>query len=142
MVQKFMNASMKGWRYAVMNKAETVDILLKAGGPTLERKHQEAMMDVIASLVLAGAGKTKGVGYTDRAAIAKEQEILLDLKALTGRSISTRRTIPRSGMRFPRRTRKSPDRESGFSMRQRDPCRPCISVIGWTRFRHLARLSI
>ncbi len=83
MVQKVMNASMKGWRYAVMNKAETVDILLKAGGPALERKHQEAMMDVIASLVLAGAGKTKGVGYTDKVAIVKEQEALLDLKALT-----------------------------------------------------------
>jgi len=83
MVQKFMNASMKGWRYAVMNKPETVDLMLKAGGPTLERKHQELMLDEIAKLVLAGAAKTKGVGYTDLAAIAKEQAILLDLKALT-----------------------------------------------------------
>lgn len=83
LVQAVLGASLKGWKYAFANKKEAIDIVMAAASSAnLVRSHQEAMLAEIERLMLGGAGKDKGLGYMDKAAIAKQQDVLLEFKAL------------------------------------------------------------
>ena len=80
-VQGFLDATLKGWKYAFEHKAEAVDIVMAAGSG-LERKHQELMLDEIERVMTAKAGKTDGLGAMDMASIAAVQDSLVEFKAL------------------------------------------------------------
>lgn len=81
LVQGFMNATLKGWKYSFQNKAEAIDILMKVA-PNLERPHQEKMLVAIEEVTLAGAGTAKGIGAIDLPAIEGAHKILLEAKVL------------------------------------------------------------
>ena len=80
-VQAFLNATLKGWKYAFEHKAEAVDIVMAAGAG-LERKHQELMLDEIEKLMTARAGGSEGLGAMDMASIKAVQDSLIEFKAL------------------------------------------------------------
>ena len=81
LVQGFVNATLRGWKYAFQNKKETVDVLLRIA-PTLDRAHQEAMLVSAEEVTLAGSGKSQGIGYIDMPAVEKAHKVLLDNKAI------------------------------------------------------------
>ena len=80
-VQGFLDATLKGWKYAFEHKPEAVDIVMAAGSG-LDRKHQELMLDEIERLMVAKAGKTEGLGAMDMASIKAVQDSLIEFKAL------------------------------------------------------------
>lgn len=80
-VQAFINASVKGWKYALQNRKEAIDIIM-AAAPSLNRAHQEAMLDEFAKLLLAGQGSTEGILAIDMPAIGKLHESLVEYKAI------------------------------------------------------------
>ena len=81
LVQGFLNATLRGWKYAFQNKKETVDVLLKIA-PTLDRAHQEAMLGSVEEVTLAGTGSSRGIGYIDMPTVEKAHKVLLDNKAV------------------------------------------------------------
>jgi NitT/TauT family transport system substrate-binding protein len=80
-VQGFMAATFKGWKTALQNPAEAIDILMKAA-PGLERPHQEGMLAEIGKLMVAGKAATEGMGVVDPAALAFVNTFLVDNKVL------------------------------------------------------------
>ncbi len=80
-VQAFLDATLKGWKYAFEHKSEAVDIVMAAGSG-LERKHQELMLDEIERVMTAKAGTTEGLGYMDMKSIETVQSDLIKFGAL------------------------------------------------------------
>lgn len=80
-VQAFMNATVKGWKYALQNKKEAIDIIM-AASPSLNRPHQEAMLDEFEKLVKAGKGGSDGILAIDLPTVEKMQTQLVGYKAL------------------------------------------------------------
>ncbi|MGK6314337.1 ABC transporter substrate-binding protein [Neorhizobium sp. DT-125] len=80
-VQAFLSATLKGWKYAFENKAEAIDIVMAAGSG-LERKHQELMLDEIEKLMRANLGGSEGLGAIDMASIKAVHDSLIEYKAL------------------------------------------------------------
>jgi NitT/TauT family transport system substrate-binding protein len=81
-VQRFLRASLKGWKYAIDNQAEAVDITMKQS-PNLKKEHQTIMMREVAKLMTWGASKERGVGYLDPKAAEFTMNFLLENKQLT-----------------------------------------------------------
>lgn len=80
-VQAFMNATIKGWKYALQNKKEAIDIVM-AASPSLNRAHQEAMLDEFEKLVKAGRGSSDGILAIDLPTVEKMQAQMVEYKAL------------------------------------------------------------
>jgi NitT/TauT family transport system substrate-binding protein len=80
-VQAFLNATAKGWKYALQNKTEAIDIIM-AAGPSLNRKHQELMLDEFEKLMMAGQGTSMGILAMDMPGIGKVHDMLVQYKAL------------------------------------------------------------
>ena len=80
-VQAFLTATIKGWKYALQNKKEAIDIVM-AAAPSLNRAHQEAMLDEFEKLVKAGKGTTDGILAIDLPTVEKMQTQLVGYKAL------------------------------------------------------------
>ena len=80
-VQGFMVATFKGWKTALQNPKEAIDILMEAA-PGLERPHQEAMLAEIHKLMVAGKAGTEGMGVVDPKALAFVNTFLVDNKVL------------------------------------------------------------
>lgn len=76
-VLRFLRASLRGWKDAVEQQAEAVDLVLRAH-PQLKREHQMAMIAEVAKLVTWGPGGEKGIGYLDRKAIEFTHGFLLE----------------------------------------------------------------
>jgi NitT/TauT family transport system substrate-binding protein len=82
-VQSFLGATLRGWKYAFANKKEAIDIVMAAGGSAnLVRTHQEAMLAEIERLMLGAGGKDMGLGVMDKTRIATQQAALVEFKAL------------------------------------------------------------
>lgn len=81
-VQAFLNGSLRGWKYAIENQAEAIDILMKAA-PGLDRAHQTAMLAEYAKLMVADAGTTKGIAVLDMDKLEAVRKFQIDRKALT-----------------------------------------------------------
>jgi len=81
LVQGFLNASLRGWKYALENQAEAIDILLKVA-PGLDRKHQTAMLAEYAKLVTADRGATDGIGVPDMERLNAVRAFQVDRKAV------------------------------------------------------------
>lgn len=82
LVTAFLRASIKGWKEAMANPKETVDIIMKVA-PTLNRAHQEFMLTEAYRLMTAGKARTDGLFAVDPAAIQAAQDFLLKNKVLT-----------------------------------------------------------
>jgi NitT/TauT family transport system substrate-binding protein len=80
-VQAYLNATLKGWKYAFEHKSEAIDIVMAAGSG-LDRKHQELMLDAIEKLMTANAGGKEGLGAIDLKSISDVQDSLVSFKAL------------------------------------------------------------
>jgi len=76
---RFVNASMKGWDYAIKNQKEAVEIVLEndASGAQTE-KHQTKMMSEVAKLI---EGNPKGLGYLDPTAYDRTVGVLMGGKS-------------------------------------------------------------
>jgi NitT/TauT family transport system substrate-binding protein len=76
-VQSFLDASLRGWAYALQNPEEAVDILMKSlpGG---SRVHQADEMRELPALVTYGRGSTEGIGYIDMRALEFTNKFLVD----------------------------------------------------------------
>ncbi len=83
MVQGFMNATLRGWKYAIQNPKEAVDIVM-AAAPGLDRAHQEAMLAEAARLMSAEKGTTEGLGFLDMAKFKSAQDMLVEAKVISG----------------------------------------------------------
>jgi NitT/TauT family transport system substrate-binding protein len=82
-VQGFMNATLRGWKYALQNQAEAVDIVM-AAAPGLDRAHQVAMLQEVGKLMLADSGTTEGLGVLNMTRLKAAQDLLVDAKVLSG----------------------------------------------------------
>jgi NitT/TauT family transport system substrate-binding protein len=81
-VQRFLRASLRGWKYAIENQPEAVDIVLKQN-PALKKDHQTVMLQEVAKLMTWGPGKEKGLGYIDAKAAEFTHTFLLENKQLS-----------------------------------------------------------
>jgi NitT/TauT family transport system substrate-binding protein len=81
-VQGFMNASLRGWKYAAEHQEEALDILMQAA-PGLERKHQAAMLAEYVKLMMADQGTQKGIAVLDVERLEVVRQFQIDRKALT-----------------------------------------------------------
>jgi NitT/TauT family transport system substrate-binding protein len=61
MVKSFVKAHIRGWKYAIENPDEAVDIVMKFG--EMEKGHQVAMLKEVTKLIKAGKAPTMGLGY-------------------------------------------------------------------------------
>ena len=83
LVQGFMNATLRGWKYAIQNQPEALDIVM-AAAPGLERAHQVLMLQEIAKLMLADTGTTDGLGALNMPRLQAAHDMLLSAKVLGG----------------------------------------------------------
>lgn len=75
-VERFLRASLRGWSHAVANQGNAVDAVMRRDA-TLDRKHQEVMLQEVVKLMLWGPGTTNGIGYIDLAAVDSAHSFLL-----------------------------------------------------------------
>lgn len=80
LVQGFLNASLRGWKDALVNRKEAVDAVV-AANPTLDPVHQTEMLDEVAKLMLFGPGE-KNIGYMDQDALEYTQKFMVDNKVI------------------------------------------------------------
>jgi NitT/TauT family transport system substrate-binding protein len=73
LVERFLRATLKGWRYAIENPAEAVDITLQYDA-TLGKERQELMMEMQTPLIHTGA---VNIGWMDRTVWQGMQDMLL-----------------------------------------------------------------
>ena len=81
LVKAFLRASIRGWRDAMANPKEAVDMLMKIS-PTLNRAQQEFMLTEAYRLMTAGKAGTEGLFYIDPPAIQAAHDFLLANKVL------------------------------------------------------------
>jgi len=75
-LQRFLEASFKGWQYAKQHPAETVDMVMKYD-PKLKRHLQAEQLDAILSLIYADNTQDHGIGYIDPADYNNAKQIML-----------------------------------------------------------------
>jgi len=80
--QRFLRASLRGWKYAIENQPEAVEITLKQS-PNLKKDHQTIMLREVAKLMTWGPSKEKGLGYLDPKAAEFTMSFLLENKQLS-----------------------------------------------------------
>lgn len=80
-VQGFLNATLRGWKYAIQNQGEAVDIVM-AAAPGLDKAHQTAMLAEAGRLTIADAGTTKGIAALDMERLKGAHDLLLNAKVI------------------------------------------------------------
>lgn len=75
--QKFLTASLMGWKYCAENPDKAVDIVLKFD-KSLKRDDQVKQLKEVMSLVLSRQSKSKGIGYMDRSFYETAERVLYD----------------------------------------------------------------
>ena len=75
--QKFLDASLKGWKYCAEKPDEAVDIVLKFD-KSLKRDDQVKQLKSVMSLILSGQDKNMGIGYMDRSFYVTAERVLFD----------------------------------------------------------------
>lgn len=93
-VQRFLRASLRGWKYAIENQEEAVDIVMKQN-PNLKREHQAAMLREVGKLLTWGPGKEKGIGYIDPKTVEFTSAFLLENKQLQKPAVASEVTEPK-----------------------------------------------
>jgi NitT/TauT family transport system substrate-binding protein len=77
LVEKFLRASVKGWKEAFANESEAIDIIMKIS-PTLDRAQQEFMLREVRTLMTAGKGSTDGLFAIDKVAVGSANDLLAE----------------------------------------------------------------
>lgn len=77
-VKSFLSAWVKGWRYALENRTEAVDIVIERT-EGLEEAHERKVLEIFAELVSSGKAAENGFGWVEPAMIQNVGEILLGL---------------------------------------------------------------
>jgi NitT/TauT family transport system substrate-binding protein len=77
LVQGFLAATLRGWSYALAHRDEAIAILLKAA-PNLDRTEQTEQLQEIATLMIYGPARQKGIGYIDPAQLAFSNHFLVE----------------------------------------------------------------
>lgn len=75
LVEKFLRASVKGWKDAFANEKEAIDIIMKIA-PTLDRAQQEFMLSEVKTLMTAGKASTDGLFTIDKDAVGSANDLL------------------------------------------------------------------
>ncbi|WP_298929037.1 ABC transporter substrate-binding protein [uncultured Ramlibacter sp.] len=81
LVKAFLRASIRGWREAMANPKEAVDLMMKIS-PTLNRSQQEFMLTEAYRLMTAGKAASEGLFYIDPPVIQAAHDFLLSNKVL------------------------------------------------------------
>ncbi|MDB5227817.1 MAG: putative transporter, substrate-binding protein [Bacteroidota bacterium] len=74
-VQKFLTASIKGWKYCIDHPEEALDIVMKYN-PELNRDEQKYMLTACIGLIKTGSSLTNGIGYINEDDYSNAQRIL------------------------------------------------------------------
>lgn len=75
LVEKFLRASVKGWKEAFANEKEAIDIIMTIA-PTLDRAQQEFMLSEVKTLMTAGNAATNGIFTIDKGAVGSANDLL------------------------------------------------------------------
>lgn len=75
-IEKFLRASIKGWKYAIEHPEETVEIILSFN-KELNKEEQEASLNEVLKMVTAGKAREKGIGYMSKDEYENVERILL-----------------------------------------------------------------
>lgn len=76
-VQRFLEASLKGWKYCFENPDKAVDIVLKYN-PELTRADQVLQLNAVLSLISSAGSQANGIGFMDPEAYQNADRILFD----------------------------------------------------------------
>ncbi len=77
LVQGFLNATLRGWAYALAHQDEAVDAVL-AAAPNADRAEQKEQLHELVPLILYGDAKKKGIGYIDPQQLAFTNRFLVE----------------------------------------------------------------
>lgn len=77
LIEKFLRASVKGWKDAFANEAEAIDIIMKVS-PTLDRAQQEFMLKEVKVLMTAGKAANDGLFAIDKDAVGSANNLLAE----------------------------------------------------------------
>jgi NitT/TauT family transport system substrate-binding protein len=80
-VQAFLDATMRGWKWGLQNGNEAAEIVLKFS-PELDLQKQVYQVEEVNKLITSRAAQEHGLGYMDPQDWAVSQEALLALKAI------------------------------------------------------------
>ncbi|NYT71902.1 ABC transporter substrate-binding protein [Halomonas sp. QX-2] len=75
LVTHFVEATIRGWKYAFDHPDEAIDIVMQQS-PTLERDHQETMLAEMQRLMTADAAQDHGLYWLDREKLLKTHDLL------------------------------------------------------------------
>ncbi len=82
LVEKFLRASVKGWKDAFANEKEAIDIIMKIA-PTLDRAQQEFMLTEVKKLMVAGKAAEDGMFTIDTKAVGSANDLLAQYKVIS-----------------------------------------------------------
>jgi len=82
LVRRFVEATLRGWAYAIDNEEESVDIVIKAN-PNLDREQQRMQFERQLSHIWTPESIMYGIGWMSRDAWVQTQEILLEFGGLS-----------------------------------------------------------
>jgi NitT/TauT family transport system substrate-binding protein len=82
LVEKFLRASVKGWKEAFANEKGAIDTIMKIA-PTLDRAQQEFMLTEVKKLMVAGKAAENGMFTIDKQAVGSANELLAQYKVIS-----------------------------------------------------------
>ncbi|MGV8935772.1 MAG: ABC transporter substrate-binding protein [Allorhizobium sp.] len=77
LVEKFLRASVKGWKDALTDQKGAIDVIMKIA-PTLDRAQQEYMLAEIKTLMTAGKGGSEGLFAIDKDAVGSANKLMAE----------------------------------------------------------------
>ncbi|MDO6588138.1 ABC transporter substrate-binding protein [Salipiger sp. 1_MG-2023] len=80
-VQGFLDATLRGWKYAFEHPEEAIDMVMDAG-TGLDRDHQTKMLEKVQELMTGTTGTSEGLGYLNMDAISTIEKNLVKYKAI------------------------------------------------------------
>lgn len=75
-VQAFLNGSLRGWKYAIENPDEAVEIVMQAASG-LEPEHQKSMLIAYGEIMKAGVAPEKGLGEMHLPDLNEARDLLI-----------------------------------------------------------------
>jgi len=82
LVEKFLRASVKGWKEAFANEKDAIDVIMKIA-PTLDRAQQEFMLAEVKKLMVAGKAAENGIFTIDKQAVGSANDLLAQYKVIS-----------------------------------------------------------
>ena len=79
-LQKFVDASIKGWRYAIEHPEETLEIVMNYN-PDLDKEQQRKQLSAVSELIKIGG--LDNIGHIDESAYSQIQDVLVTSGQIT-----------------------------------------------------------